>query len=65
MLDLPELAALDLDELRANLVVRRIDGGIDIIADRAQLREPSEAVEVAVEGFSQSISPCDQPGSQS
>ena len=43
-------AALDLDELGADLVVGRIDGGIDVVADleRGIL---AEAFEVTAEGF--------------
>ena len=33
VLDLTQLAALDLDELRADLVVGGIDGGVDVVAD--------------------------------
>jgi hypothetical protein len=57
--DLSEFATLNLDKLRANLIVRRINGSINVIADRIQLREPSEAVEVAVKRFSQGIAPRD------
>jgi hypothetical protein len=65
MLDLSELTTLDFDKLRADLVVRRVNGCINIIADRVELRKPPEAIQVAVKGFTQSISPCDKPGSQS
>jgi hypothetical protein len=57
MLDLPQLPALDLHELRTDLVVGRVDRGIDVVADDAELGELAEAIEVAVEGLTQSISP--------
>ena len=60
VLDLAEFAALDLDELRADLVVGRIDGGIDVVADVVR-RRIRGSVQVAVQGLTQGIAAGDQP----
>jgi hypothetical protein len=65
MLDLAELSALDLDELSANLVVRRIDRCIAVIPDPAHFRNRSETGEVAVERLTQGITSRDQPRRES
>ena len=61
MLDLAELTALDLDELRADLVIRRIDRGVHIIADPVRTRRIRGTVEVAVEGLAEGVAASDQP----
>src|SRR5579875_2196943 len=65
VLDLAELPALDLHELRADLVIGRVDRGIDVVADDAELGEFAEAIEIAIEGLAQCVSPRDQSACQS
>ena len=53
VLDLAEFAALDLDDLRADLVIGRIDGGVDAVADDVHGGEFAIGVEVAIQGLTQ------------
>jgi hypothetical protein len=59
--DLSEFAALDLDELRADLVVGGVNRGIDVISDDILGGQFTVAVEVAGEGFTEGVSACDEP----
>ena len=61
VLDLAEFAALDLDDLRADLVIGGIDRGVNAVADDVHGGEFAIGVEVAVEGFAERIAAGDQP----
>jgi hypothetical protein len=65
MFDLAKLATLNFDELATDLIICRIDGCINIIADTVQFRELPETVQVAVQCLTQGVSTSDQAGSQS
>ena len=62
VLDLAQFAALDLDDLRADLVVGRIDGGVDAIADDVERGEFAVSIQVARERLAEGITASDQPG---
>ncbi len=65
MLDLAQLPALDFDELRTDLFIRGIDGGVNVIADDVLGGEFAVAVEIAIKGFAERIAASDEPRVQS
>src|SRR6185437_4489464 len=64
-LDLLELSALDLDDLRADLVVGGIHRGINVVTDHIELGKFTEAVEIPIQGLAQRVTASDQPRMES
>ena len=61
VLDPPQLATFNFHELRTNLVIRTIDGRIDIVAYRVQSENLRKLSRSPFECFTQGVASCHQP----
>jgi hypothetical protein len=60
VLDLPEFATLDLNQLRTDLVIRGVNRRIDVVSHATDGRELAKTVKVSVDRFAKSITSGDQ-----